>query len=278
MNQNVPLQPIKKVKKSIGQSVKNAWLGGGDVIVKTLTALKTGFDTYLVSTDLTVSQWKNVKFELPALLNVILLDGIFMYFWANITYGGEGDIAMSKKPWHAVGAWLMYFIMLAVGWEALPDLLSIGVRIGIGILLLIDTWQFRKMINIQQARETIEQYRERLMKRAMKQAFKKEITSKDNVAFRKVAKAITFQDIATMAEDINPGIIELMSHFQNGNSQNKKELSALESGQPYVTLPDGNIHCLVCGWTSHKNGNDNYNAKFAYSRHVISRRHKSAVP
>lgn len=102
--------------------------------MKFLTTLRTGIDTFTVSRDI---------------LNVLLLDGVFLALWFVLAYGGAGKVAMAIRPFAAFGAYLMYGFMLVIGWEAHVDapLVAIAVRVAGALILLYDTWDYAVAMN-----------------------------------------------------------------------------------------------------------------------------------
>lgn len=102
--------------------------------MKFLTTLRTGIDTFMVSKDI---------------LNVLLLDGVFLALWFVLAYGGGGKVAMAIRPFAAFGAYLMYGFMLVIGWEAHVDapLVAIAVRVAGALVLLYDTWDYVVSMN-----------------------------------------------------------------------------------------------------------------------------------
>lgn len=102
--------------------------------MKFLTTLRTGIDTFTVSQDM---------------LNVLLLDGVFLALWFVLAYGGGGKVAMAIRPFAAFGAYVMYGFMLVIGWEAHVDapLVAIAVRVAGALVLLYDTWDYAVAMN-----------------------------------------------------------------------------------------------------------------------------------
>lgn len=94
--------------------------------IKIGTSVKTGMDTYQVSNDL---------------FSVVLLDGIFLCLWLVLAYGGKSAKALTIRPFAALFAYILYFIMLAIGWSAHTDapLVAVGVRMGGLMMLVYDT-------------------------------------------------------------------------------------------------------------------------------------------
>lgn len=102
--------------------------------MKFLTTLRTGIDTFTISQDM---------------LNVLLLDGVFLALWFVLAYGGGGKVAMAIRPFAAFGAYVMYGFMLVIGWEAHVDapLVAIAVRVAGALVLLYDTWDYAVSMN-----------------------------------------------------------------------------------------------------------------------------------
>lgn len=102
--------------------------------MKFLTTLRTGIDTFTVSKDI---------------LNVLLLDGVFLALWFVLAYGGSGKVAMAIRPFAAAGAYIMYGFMLIIGAEAHLEapLVAIAVRVAGLLVLLYDTWDYIVLMN-----------------------------------------------------------------------------------------------------------------------------------
>lgn len=97
------------------------------LLVKALTTLRTGLDTYAISGNL---------------IDVLLLDGVFLSLWLLLAYGGDSQAMRRLKPFATAGAFGMYLFMLYVGWEAHHSIVSIGVRIAGGVALVADIWDY----------------------------------------------------------------------------------------------------------------------------------------
>lgn len=98
------------------------------ILVKALTTLRTGVDTY------TVSDVGGAN----ALLNVLLIDGAFLTFWLIAAYGGKGADAIALRPYAAGGAVVLYGSMLLIGWSAHPGIIAWAVRVAGAIALGYD--------------------------------------------------------------------------------------------------------------------------------------------
>lgn len=103
------------------------------LLIKLLTAVRTGVDTFVISVE--VVMWLRV-------LNVILLDGVFMTFWLIAAYAGTNEWARRVRPFAVLGAAVMYVFMFAIGFEAHHDLLAFAVRLAGGIALAMDVWDY----------------------------------------------------------------------------------------------------------------------------------------
>lgn len=97
--------------------------------IKILTALRTGIDTFLVSRDV---------------LNVLLLDGVFLAMWLVLAYGGDSQQMKRFKPFGLMGTWAMFAVMLWIGWEAHAGhpAVALAVRMAGAIALALDTWDY----------------------------------------------------------------------------------------------------------------------------------------
>jgi hypothetical protein len=97
------------------------------VAIKLLTAVQTAKDTYAVTHD-----W----------LKVILIDGAFLALWLYLAYAGQSQQDRRNRVYASVVAMLLYTLMIGIGWEASPDLASIGVRVAGGAVLVWDVYRF----------------------------------------------------------------------------------------------------------------------------------------
>jgi hypothetical protein len=124
------------------------------ILVKALTTLRTGLDTYAVSGDV---------------LNVLLVDGAFLTFWLIAAYGGKGASSIALRPFAAGGAVALYIIMLLIGWTAHPGVVAVAVRVAGGLALgydisdyLLTAWGFlttkrkRRLLNVDSLAERLE--------------------------------------------------------------------------------------------------------------------------
>lgn len=135
--------------------------------MKILTTLRTGIDTYTISKDI---------------LNVLLLDGVFLALWFVLAYGGKGQIAMAIRPFAAFGSYLMYAFMLGIGWEAHVNqpLVAVAVRVAGALILLYDTWDYAVAWNQRRidllgktSSERQRNWRDKAWEKAYKKALKK---------------------------------------------------------------------------------------------------------
>lgn len=113
--------------------IKN-WLRDNGIIlallvVKVLTVIRTGIDTYAISQDI---------------LNVLLVDGVFTAMWLYAAFAGEGQRAMRLRPFAIIGAWTMYGFILVIGLDAHANspLVATAVRVAGALALLYDTWDY----------------------------------------------------------------------------------------------------------------------------------------
>lgn len=97
------------------------------LIVKILTAIQTGWDTYHVT---------------HSLLKVLLIDGAFLALWLYLAYAGQGRQDRINRIYASVVAVALYGIMLLIGWESSPGWASIGVRFAGGAVLFWDIFRF----------------------------------------------------------------------------------------------------------------------------------------
>lgn len=106
----------------------------GLILMKLLITLRTGIDTYDVSSDL---------------LDVLVIDGAYLALWLIAAYSGKGQSAMALRPFAAGGAWMLYLAMLYIAWEAGhlqgsegAVVVSLIARVAGAILLLYDTYDY----------------------------------------------------------------------------------------------------------------------------------------
>ncbi len=99
------------------------------LVVKVLTVVRTGIDTFAISHDI---------------LNVLLIDGVFTAMWLYASFAGEGQRALRLRPFAILGAWSMYGFILIIGWDAHADnyLIATAVRVAGALALLYDTWDY----------------------------------------------------------------------------------------------------------------------------------------
>jgi len=95
--------------------------------IKLLTTARTGIDTYRVSHDL---------------LDVLLIDGVFLALWLVAAYGGQSKHMMSVRPVASGVAILMYLGMIWIGWKADHTGVSIIARVAGLAALLYDTYSY----------------------------------------------------------------------------------------------------------------------------------------
>lgn len=106
----------------------------GLILIKLLITLRTGIDTYNVSADI---------------LDVLVIDGVYLVLWLIASYSGKSQAAMALRPFAAGGAWALYLAMLyiavAAGHLSGADdavIVSVIARLAGGILLLYDTYDY----------------------------------------------------------------------------------------------------------------------------------------
>jgi len=99
------------------------------LVVKILTVIRTGIDTFAISHDM---------------LNVLLIDGVFTAMWLYAAFAGDSQRASRLRPFAILGAWTMYGFILVIGWDAHADnfLIATAVRTAGALALLYDTWDY----------------------------------------------------------------------------------------------------------------------------------------
>lgn len=117
----------------------------GLVFVKLLIVARTGIDTWNVSHDY---------------LDVAVIDGAYLAMWMVAAYAGRGQSAMALRPFAAVGAWLLYGLMLYIAWQAgslRGDSIAIAVsliaRVAGIVLLAYDTYDYIQALFQQRQRD-----------------------------------------------------------------------------------------------------------------------------
>lgn len=95
--------------------------------IKLLTTARTGIDTYHVSHDM---------------LNVLLIDGVFLALWLVAAYGGQSTYMMTIRPFASAVAWALYIGMVVIGWEASHTGVAFVARLAGGAALLYDTYGY----------------------------------------------------------------------------------------------------------------------------------------
>lgn len=161
---------------NIKQETKERIVFAGLLLMKALTTIRTGVDTYAVSNDI---------------LNVLLLDVAFLGFWLVLAYTGKGNTAMAVRPFAGIAALVMYLIMMGVGWEAHEGqtLVVFGVRIA-GLLVLaydgydyaVAWWQRRQDRIGRTLGEKQRYWRERMWESAYKKAANRKGTQFDKLS------------------------------------------------------------------------------------------------
>lgn len=151
------------------------------LVVKILTVIRTGIDTYAISQDI---------------LDVMLIDGVFTAMWLYAAFAGESKRALRLRPFAIIGAWAMYGFILMIGWDAHTDdyLISTAVRTAGALALLYDTWDYLSKYLwsfVDGVKKSIEK---RLMKPTVEEAFNREmekaLRSSMYSSIRKVKKSM----------------------------------------------------------------------------------------
>lgn len=229
------------------QETRDRMIFYGFMFVKLVLFARTGVDTWTVSHDI---------------INVILIDGVFMGMWLAAAYGGKSETALSLRPFAAVGAWLTYASMIAIGWEAHHDIVSIAARIAGAVALSFDTWDMiviaTQRIRIQRKADTFEMFQERIDKEAMRNAYAASI------------RKLKAGEMQTAINMIAQKRIE--GYAQAG-------LAALPDigGSRYHLLESGHVHCDDCGWISDNAYDTAKQAQPVWAAHTRSAAHRAQV-
>lgn len=112
----------------------NSWLRDNGIVlallvVKILTVIRTGIDTFAISHDM---------------LNVFLIDGVFTAMWLYTSFAGDSQRALRLRPFAIIGAWTMFSFIMIIGWDAHANspLVATAVRVAGALALLYDTWDY----------------------------------------------------------------------------------------------------------------------------------------
>jgi hypothetical protein len=196
------------------QETKERFIFALLIVIKILTSARTGIDTYAVSHDI---------------LNVLLIDGLFLAFWVVLAYFGKGNSAMSIRPFAAGGAWAMYIAMLFIGGEAHVDniFVAIVVRVAGGLALAFDTWDYisawnqrRKELMGKTLAERQMKLREKLWEKSYKQAAKDSIR-----VFKDQSQAHLFSDLESDTDyrEALPIMPPVPKQLTSGSSQERSK-------------------------------------------------------
>lgn len=218
------------------------------LLVKLGTAARTGYDTWTVSHDL---------------LNVILIDCVFLALWFTAAYGGASQQALAIRPFAALGAWLVYGTMVVIGWEAHHDATAFATRIAGGVALAFDTWDYivayAQRMRINRKADTFESFQEREDNKAMRSAYRKAARRDKRSEFQTAANKIAQRRIEEYATTY-------IAQLSDGITPNG-----------YEVLTDNRIRCLDCGWESENAYASSAQAQPAYAGHTRSALHKAAI-
>ena len=126
----------------------------GLIFIKLLVTLRTGIDTYEVSNDI---------------LDVLVIDGVYLVLWLIAAYSGKGVSAMALRPFAAGGAWVLYGLMLYIAIAAgglhggdAAVAVSLIARVAGAVLLLYDTYDYVQALVQQRQKDHAATWRDSL--------------------------------------------------------------------------------------------------------------------
>jgi hypothetical protein len=126
----------------------------GLILIKLLVTLRTGIDTYEVSADF---------------LDVLVIDGVYLVLWLIAAYSGKGAGAMALRPFAALGAWVLYGLMLYIAVVAgglhggsAAVAVSLIARVAGAVLLLYDTYDYLQALVQQRSKEQAASWKDSL--------------------------------------------------------------------------------------------------------------------
>lgn len=219
----------------------------GFIIVKVILFARTGLDTWIVSRDV---------------INVLLIDGVFVGMWLAAAYGGKSETAMAMRPFAAAGAWLTYVSMIAIGWQAHHDVVSIAARIAGGVALAYDTWDMVVMaaqrVRIRKASKTFDQYADEIDEREIRKTYAKAMRGTQSTELQRASDAIAMLRI-------------------RGYAQRNLALPPGTPNSGYTLLESGQVQCEDCGWTSPNTYETLRKAQPVYAAHTRSAVHRARV-
>ncbi len=200
------------------------------------------------------------------LLNVVLIDAVFMGLWFAAAYGGRGENALAMRPFAALGAWLMYAAMLIIGWEAHRDATAFAVRIAGGVALSYDTWDYIVSVaaraRIQRKAMTFEAFCAREDERAMRKGYAHAVRKTRRTQLQDASNMIASARIQRYAnEHLSPVLATTEDVTVMG----------------FRMLEDNRIECLDCGWKSPKSYPNMRAAQSAHAGHCAGASHRNAL-